>query len=260
MKKYNTSDSFTDLERDIVVGSALGDGNIQRNAGKNGTARMRFMQGIAQLEYLQWKESIMSRWVGTGITGPEETEYGGLIYSFTTLCHPLFLEIGTKIRDKRKYFFPTHELTMRAAAIWFMDDGSSHGNYSSISMCRFHETEVIKARDWFLENGIECRIYITSRGPILYFTSKGTAVLREKFAPYIHPALEYKMTGLSVQKIKWTKETAPQLLSPIKKCKICGKEFRPKGSHVTCSKACQEENMRRYQISYQQRKKIMSIV
>lgn len=236
-KNYDLSVKLTDREKSIVIGSLLGDASISRGKwkGVDGNARVRFVQGIAQLPYLEWKQEEMKKWIGTPInTIPIPTQFGGLIHRVSTLTHPVFTEIWNLIKpenSKKKRITPEllPYLDDLAIAVWFMDDGSMMQTScgATIATYAFYPEDLNLVCQYLTEKKkIICKVQNTCKGNIITINSVGTLALRELIAPYIHPVLAYKGTPTPRETI----------------CAACGKIFMNVTQRKTCNQKCQRDS------------------
>lgn len=234
MKKYDSAITLTERERSIILGSLLGDGYITRGRWKGiqANARVTFMQGEERLAYLQWKRDELSRWVLSPIDGPQTTQYGGQVYRFRTISHPLFTKIHEAIYPdgvKPKRITPQilSWLDDLALAVWFMDDGTSGYSDANIATYAFLRDDLEATAAHLTSRGINCRVMDTVKGAKLEINAAGRHNLYSAIAPHIHPALAYKL-GTFEQRI----------------CVTCGKPFQARtlpgyrASPTACSRSC----------------------
>lgn len=237
MKKYNPNDSLTQRERSIIVGSILGDGYISRGIWKGvySNARITFIQGIAQLPYLEWKQEELKRWIGTTIRAiPYKTQFGGTVHQLATTTHPLFTEIFHAIYPdggKIKRISPQvlNWLDDLALAVWFMDDGTGCYSDAKIATYALLHSDIDIVSQYLSAQGMYSKRMDTGKGPILSFSARGKDALYAHISSHIHPILKYKLGS-----------TLPRT------CVFCGSEFfvRIAGGYsvkklpITCSRSC----------------------
>lgn len=192
----------------IIIGSGIGDGSFDfRKKGSN-IARMKFIQGAKQEQYLKWKSNIMTK---NGYVeyieknGYSQTE----AYRFTTQC--FYMPEETKNDD-----WLINNLTLKSLAILWMDDGHMVKEGNSGSLYTFcHKPEKLKKLKLKIEElGITGTVF--SRGkssstgtPFCYLRFKKEAIknISEKCAKYIHPELSYKVDSenrVNVGDYKWS--------------------------------------------------------
>jgi hypothetical protein len=195
LNEYKESLNLTQEQREIIIGSSLGDLNI-RKIGK--ASRLVFDQ--KNKDYLFHLYNIFESWVRTP---PKERLQQRLPTSnlcsnwhFSTLSHKelhfyytLFYPQGKKLlpQDIQEY------LTPRSIAYWIMDDGCLVSkNKWKIATCGFTMDENI-----LLVNALNNKFNISAnitlqekRYPILNITSPEFKHLIE---PYVVPSMKYKL-------------------------------------------------------------------
>ena len=245
MKIYNNSDSLSVEAQSLIIGSLFGDGGIVCNAGVNGNARVSFTQGIDQLPYLQWKYEILKSYTITGITGPQYTNYGGVIYRFNTVSHPIFTEYYRMIYHNNKKTLSKEYLgrmTPLALAVWWMDDGSYQRNYGTLSTYALKHEESEMVAEFLRGWDIDCHACREPKGTVIRFSKRGIAGLVSTVEQHVIPFMRYKVGDGEHPK-------RPDIIPIIKKdpikCVICGREFLAKKCQKACSKECQKVNARR---------------
>jgi len=124
---------FSDEQKSLIIGSILGDGSITK--GKD-CKNARFVERhcAEQLNYLQWKNSILKPFVKSNLI---KTPGGchiisGVIcttqdsYILSTITHPYLTELYNKFYPKGKKCIPedlNYNLTALSIAVWLCDDG-----------------------------------------------------------------------------------------------------------------------------------------
>ena len=128
--------SLTDDERQIVIGSLLGDGSLTPTTCG---CSFRVHHGLQQRIYVEWKFKMLSRFVRTS---PRVSGNGCY---FRTVSHPEFAQL-------RRWFYPlgrkvvpfallAGELRALGLAVWIMDDGSLDGKQLRLNTQCFSEAE-----------------------------------------------------------------------------------------------------------------------
>ena len=176
----------------IVLGSFLGDGSLEKRSEFN-TYRLRFTQGIAQLEYLTTKaECFQSYELGNIVSG-----YTGLkgIYTAQSKTFILDYDIWVCLQD----------LDVKGLAIWYMDDGSlSKANSIIISSNSFtleeHEVLVKLLQHRF---DLTATIGKTRTYYELRFSVPESKKLLELIKDYMHENLDYKNPYSTDCAYKW---------------------------------------------------------
>lgn len=209
----NMPTELTDIEKQVLYGSLLGDGALTiRKESKNAT----FTEGhcLKQREYLEWKAEQLKRFkpiVRELNLQPSKTT--GKTYGkcqLYTSPAPVLNELYKKFYSEKKTITRglLDELTPLGLAIWYMDDGSyikDKNSRSSVlyTMC-FSEEEHEILKEYFSQKwNLDVRI-VHSRSKISLFNirEKEYSFLRfptgetPKFLKiinkYMHPSMHYK--------------------------------------------------------------------
>jgi len=204
--KYKTRLQLSEKEKEILIGSILGDGNL-RFAGRNREANFIVDHGEEQKTYVFWKYELMKRWV---LTSPKrvvrvyhrDRNRRTISWRFLTISHPeftnfyrIFYRKGKKIIPKVIKKLLNNPLTF---AVWVMDDGTKSGKSFFISTQNFTRKDQESLLRCLKENfGIEGRINIHSywEDKILYrirVNSSSLGKLYKLIKPYILPQFRYK--------------------------------------------------------------------
>ena len=112
--------ALTSRQRDLVIGSVLGDGYLMPTTAG---CCFRVSHGLQQRQYVVWKFGIISDFVRTA---PRECDGS---YYFRTITHPEFSGLrqafyGGALQKVLPVGLLYQELTAFGLAIWFMDDGA----------------------------------------------------------------------------------------------------------------------------------------
>jgi hypothetical protein len=132
--EYKTHLSLTAEQKEIIVGTLLGDASIRAS---NSAYNIKFEQKYTQVDYLLHLYEIFEPFVGTGpkmriIHNSFHKDYGVSCWfrTYSHICLTYYANMFYAFDEnrKRKKIVPKniHKLlTPRALAYWFMDDGSS---------------------------------------------------------------------------------------------------------------------------------------
>ena len=183
------STPLTSLQRQMVVGSLLGDGTLLPTT--SGSC-FRVHHGKHQRNYVDWKYKILERYVRTA---PNVCRNG---YYFRTVTHPEFSQLRRLYYDRKRKIVPIEELerdlTSFGLAVWFMDDGASDGKQVRINTQSFsiEENEMIVAllRAKF---GLEVRLNKDKDRYRLRLTAASMGRFRNLVSPHILPNMLYKL-------------------------------------------------------------------
>ena len=172
---------LNDDQYQIVLGSFLGDGSLEKRSKFN-TYRLKFTQGIAQLEYLTTKAECFQIY-----------ELGNIVSGYTGLKDIYTAQSKTFILDY-DIWVCLQDLDVRGLAIWYMDDGSfSKANNITISSNSFtleeHEVLVKLLQHKF---DLTATIGKTRTYYELKFNVSESKKLLELVKDYMHENLDYK--------------------------------------------------------------------
>jgi hypothetical protein len=192
---------MTKTERDIVIGSLLGDASLKL------TTRswcVQFLQSDKQKEYLFWKYRALRR-IATNT--PQrwmhfDPRYGKTysFWKFQTRCleeinqlRRVFYRNARKIVPRNIKNILTAPLSL---AVWYMDDGGRrqdcHGMF--LNTLSFVKAEQIKLQYCLQQNfGIKSRTHWISDGYRLYVPSSDAKKFCKIIGPYIIPSMQYKL-------------------------------------------------------------------
>jgi recombination protein RecA len=179
-------------QQQLLIGGTLGDGSL-RPVGRH-AAHFRVGHAARQKDYVEWKYRMLLPFsrpitrVGNGI-------------GFGTLTMPALADLRREIYDEAgcRTVSPSllARLDARGIAVWYGDDGSFMGSYErwgkgkaviyNKSLLGEARLAVIAA---FESLGFG-RLRDDGRG--FWFDAQQTATLHEFIAPYLHPALDYKL-------------------------------------------------------------------
>lgn len=196
----------------IIIGSALGDGYLQRRKSDLGT-RLNLEQCNRNVEYLMWfhnylfirgycnskKPKLIKR---IRKKGKIYFSYRIKTYSFTSFnwLRDMFYTFDLT-QNKWKKIVPINieeYLTPLALAIWFMVDGSKMGSSVYIAINCFNEKEIL-----FLSETIKMKYGIISskvssgvnKGYRLYIYKNSLPLFSSIVKPYMLPSMYYKLNG-----------------------------------------------------------------
>ncbi len=196
------------MQWEVILGSLMGDAALSPPVRTDdASARFRMGHGEKQLNYLDWKASLLGnvkqcRTVkanGAGFVDltplPELAELGAAVY------------LGDGYKHLSWEYLKA--LTPLALAVWYCDDGSfqlrakglqerTRGGSGRSEIC----VQALSpgSRERLLEHladTFDLHPTLTHRGarkmPVLSFAKDETAKLHELIAPFVHPTMEYKL-------------------------------------------------------------------
>lgn len=174
-----------DDQLQIILGSALGDGSLQKASNNKYEFRIRFSHGEKQLDYLKFKQHML-HCKEPYITRSGYTQKNNI---YATTSKMFLLPYNSKID------FIKH-LDLRGIAILYMDDGSKVAkyNYSNvhISCNSFNLEETNALINKLKEYGINSINVPNKNYNELHIDSNNAKILFEKIAPYMHYDCYYK--------------------------------------------------------------------
>ncbi|MDQ1604925.1 MAG: recombination protein RecA, partial [Actinomycetota bacterium] len=216
---------LSDQQWQVVLGGLMGDANLSPNRDDRHGVRFRLGHGARQVEYLDWKVSLLgnigcSRRVGAR---------GASFADFRPLPELGELQQVVYLGDGKKHLTWDYlkALTPLALAIWYMDDACytprskglqarTAGGSGRVDICV--EAMSPGSRDRLLQylqdtHGLDCKIM--ARGAagkaVLQFTTAATAQFQELIAPYVHPSMAYKLPA----RLRERFDVEPQFVEPV---------------------------------------------
>ena len=192
---------LTKRQTEVLVGTVLGDGFLQKTGTKN--ARLRLEHSDKQKEYLLWKGAQMSRlFQGKPTFLSRVHPKSGETYSYARWQSSASPELGIW----QRYFYKEGKkkipadigkyLTPLALSVWYMDDGYfSEDRSSFIYLGKVSQNEADILRDVIAKNfNIVAKIYDKkNKGFALYFSVEETKKLHVLLKPFIHSSMQYKL-------------------------------------------------------------------
>jgi hypothetical protein len=153
---------FNDLQKDILVGSLLGDGHLRKNG--NGNCRFAKKQRFDRKEYLEWHFQQMDEYSANlyKIFSNEKLKVNsdGIIerlkckkyhsgYCYETFSHPNLTDFYNLWYDTGKKIVPLDvSINYKSFAIWYCDDGHNCFKQRYAIICTqsfsFDEAELLK--------------------------------------------------------------------------------------------------------------------
>lgn len=197
--------TLSQTQREILVGTLLGDGHLETKDGGN-TYRLKIEHTIKQKEYVLWLSAQFGEWVNTSpkirtrpVTFREKTKQYSRV-GFATLSSGSLRFYGHQFYQHQKKVVPKliHRwLTPLALAVWYMDDGSiksSDHRTVLLNTHSFNEND-LKRLQCILEKkyGIKTRFRDQKDGTQLYFLSETVDRFLRVIEPYIIPSMRYKL-------------------------------------------------------------------
>lgn len=177
---------LTERETEIVTGCLLGDGSLQLS-GRH--YRLRIEHETAKREYVEWKFQLLQRLCVNGpVYVPAHNSY-----RFGTVGHPDLTRMRTLLYCPAKEWCPDFQITPLMVAIWFMDDGTKHGQTVDFSVHNFSLRSISYFQSGLLKLGIDTTINSDSKGNRLYVRRKSYVAFEKLVKPYIIDCMAYKL-------------------------------------------------------------------
>jgi len=194
---------LTKQQTNVLIGTILGDGFLQKTGEKN--ARLRLEHSQKQKDYVLWKGNIFGRLF------QGKPNYLERVHPDTKATYKYCRwqsSAGPAFGKWRKYFYPNGKKIIPknvgdflveplSLAVWYMDDGyfNKIDRNSYIYLGRVTRTEAEILQKAIKENfGIEATIYDKkNKGFTLFFGVMETKALQTLIHPFIIPSLHYKL-------------------------------------------------------------------
>lgn len=201
LNEYKNSLKLTTEQKEVLIGGLFGDLNLRKIGNYS-----RLVVEQKNKEYLFHLYEIFKDFIRTEpkerLQKRLETSEWKSTWYFSTISHPefeyyynLFYKDNIKIVDH----ILLDELTPRAIAYWFMDDGSRQRNNYLLSTCCFTLEEHYLFVKFFKDNyNISCTIQkknSTKKTMMLYIRSSDRSNDRFRLLvePYIVDSMKYKL-------------------------------------------------------------------
>jgi recombination protein RecA len=196
-----------DQQWQVVLGALMGDGSLSPNRHDRAGVRFRMGQGAEQVEYLDWKVSLL----GNIPCSRSTNDKGAVLADFTPLAELGELRRSVYFGDGKKHLSWDYlkALTPLALAVWYMDDGCftlrskgmqerTAGGSGRIEICvEAMGSDTRERLVEYLRDTYDLDVKLVSRGArkmsVLQFSTAGTVRFQRLIAPYAHPSMEYKL-------------------------------------------------------------------
>ena len=198
--------TFTQHQKDLLIGCLLGDANLQTNNGQ--LWRARFLHKAIHLPYIEHKYLILKDFCNQK---PTYSSYYDEItkktydrYSFNTLTTDhfrfygnLFYKNEDGVWKKRVPKNIKKFLTPVALAYWYMDDGALkwEGHSNAVRLCTdsFSQVEVNLLKGALQENfQLKCSLQCKNNISRISILEESYSALRDLILPHLLPSMYYK--------------------------------------------------------------------
>lgn len=201
IKSFAESIKLNDEQREILVGTLLGDGHLEtQNKGR--TFRLKVEHSINQKDYTDW---LYEKFKNLTLTSPQvkEQKINGKLYQkywFSTVSNGAvrfyaqqFYQSGKKVVPK----FIAKMVTPLSLAVWFMDDGSLKYKFHRARIINtqcFNELDLKRLQDMLSKKfNINTTLRNQKEGKQIYIPSTDIEKFVSIIKPYIHKSMEYKI-------------------------------------------------------------------
>lgn len=190
----NTVGSLSGTQREIIIGSLLGDGSMRCRAN----ALLEINHSIGQRTYVDWKYVKLAELVST----PPKARSGNgkrVAYRFVTRSLPELTPYFHEFYDSGSKRIPASiEMTPLTLAVWFMDDGSRSRSAVYLNTQQFSEGEQrlllrLLREQWEIDGTLNRdKSYFRIRIRV-----ESTRRFRRIIEPYVLPELRYKFPSMT---------------------------------------------------------------
>lgn len=198
--------TFTQLQKDLLVGCLLGDANLQTNNGQ--LWRAQFLHKAIHLPYIEHKYLILKEFCNQKPTYSsfyeERTNKAYGRYSFNTLTTDNFRFLGNLFYQNENGTWKKHVprnikklLTPAALAYWYMDEGALkwQGHSNAVRLCTdsFSPSEVNVLKEALQENfNLKCSLQTKNNICRISILEESYLTLRDLVLPHLLPSMYYK--------------------------------------------------------------------
>lgn len=193
---------ITQEQREILFGTLMGDGNIQKQCNHSYLGRIN--HSITQKTYCEYLANKLSNLTSI-VKDYFNHAKNGKVYHH---CY-FSLKNNYNLKEFYDYFYKNGKkdvpedlslLTPKAMAFWFMDDGYSSSNCTiGIATCSFSLEGLLRLKEYlFLTYGITVKITKEFK---LYFPAESGRKFYLLVKDFIIPEMQYKFKDICVSKI-----------------------------------------------------------
>ena len=201
LKEYKSKLFLTDIQREVLVGTILGDGSIKLSvSGK--AARLQICQSFDYKEFVFWKKSIFKEWV---LSGPKYYKVNNSLI-FRTVSHPEIYKFYSKFYINKIKIVPKDINNILKSnlslAVWFMDDGNGYRKNDAYRLSTYafgYNGNLLLQKCLFENFGIKTSLIKDSKGYQIYIPITGgvSDKIKKLIYKYIIPTMRYKFRSIS---------------------------------------------------------------
>ena len=193
---------FTQRQKDIALGSLLGDAYLRPFNKDKTSFSLSFCHGEKQKSYLEWKRNEFSNFVTREGFYRTVTDFHGNAptYSFGTISHPYLAELHTMCYGSgHKRVVPewVEQLSPLSLAVWYMDDGSINKRYRTIVLCTNSFTfdeQVLLIKGLYNRFGVEAVLeHRRNNQTLLRINASKSKQFLSIVSPHIPDCMSYKL-------------------------------------------------------------------
>lgn len=197
---------LSQIQKDLIVGTLLGDANLQTNAGQ--TWKYRAIHKSLHYSYIMHKYDILKDYCTSEVSYSEvfdqQMQKTYKRYMLNTVFTNSFRFYGqhfyTKKEQHWKKTIPSdiHKyLTPRAVAFWYMENGALtwKGKSNAVRFCtdsfEIHEIELLKKA---LEKNFSLKVSRQTKNNIcrISIAEESYPILKDLIVEHLHPSMYYK--------------------------------------------------------------------
>ncbi len=192
-KMGNTVGSLSEVQRQIVVGSLLGDGTMRCKTN----ALLEINHSSSQSSYVDWKYRHLADLVRTPPQA-RKSNGGRIAYRFVTRSLEELTPYFRLFYDTGRKRVPKLELTRLTLAVWFMDDGSRSRSAVYLNTQQYDETsQKLLLRLLRDQWGIEATLNRDKTYYRIRISVAGMERFRELVEPFLLPEFRYKLPQMT---------------------------------------------------------------
>lgn len=211
--KYKSSFTLSQLQRDVLVGTLLGDGGVRF---RGNDCRLHVKHAIRQLSLVNYKRQIFADITRMGVSVFSQA-VGQKVYQFAefvTLTHPEFTRYYRLFYPSSRKIVPAivGQLLVNpiSLAVWFMDDGSADYAGAQLATHSFTEAEVEKLMKVIKASfDIETTKKLNKGKWVIYFPKASMPKLQQTVGDYLLEDFKYKLIPYSVRMSKPRRDYMP---------------------------------------------------
>jgi phage antirepressor YoqD-like protein len=189
--------AITDLQKQFIVGTILGDGCLSRDTEKS-NYKLSFGHCEKHKEYFDWKMSIMIPFI-THSHKSIDKRGNSIMWQAGTISHPGFNKFANDFYDNNRVkIIPTNldqYFTPLALAVWIMDDGNLNAKVNMrIASMGFTEQDNYLLQNYLYRTfNLQVKLRISEGYASIWINKVNTQILSDIIRPYIVPCMSYKI-------------------------------------------------------------------